>query len=73
MNEPAKNKIKRQNAYQMFRPEFLVVYNPVHALMLGSVTKLNKDAQSKSRQNNKSNPTSNDQIIQIWWVLAFLL
>ena len=70
MNEPAKNKIKRQNAYQMFRPEFLVVYNPVHALMLGSVTKLNKDAQSKSRQNNKSNPTSNDQIIQIWWVLA---
>ena len=29
MNEPAKNKIKRQNAYQMFRPAFLVVYNPV--------------------------------------------
>ena len=73
MNEPAKNKIKWQNAYQMFRPEFLV-YNPVHAaLMLGSVTKLNKDAQSKSRQNNKSNPTSNDQIIQIWWVLAFFV
>ena len=28
---------------------------------------------SKSRQNNKSNPTSNDQIIQIWWVLAFFV